>query len=102
MARRTHQRQRETSGVSCDPRLAYPPIDSDSESVPLARLLDQVALQDAHSHADVEARERIADAILAAGGFEELEATAQRLVEQLPPADLAAIVADWLDEQIAI
>ena len=50
----------------------------------------------------MEARERIADAILAAGGFEELEATAQRLVEQLPPADLAAIVADWLDEQIAI
>jgi hypothetical protein len=61
-----------------------------------------VALQDEHSHVDAAARERIADVVLTAGGFEELQATAQRIVEQLPPADLAAIVADWLEQQIAI
>ena len=46
-------------------------------------------------------RLRIGGLLLQVEG-EKLEATAHRLAADLPADDLAAIVADWLDAQIAI
>jgi hypothetical protein len=70
-------------------------------SEPLDRLRDIVAVQDEHSHVDAASRLRIGGLILQAEN-EKLAATAHRLVAALPADDLAAIVADWLDAQIAI
>jgi hypothetical protein len=67
----------------------------------LERLRDVVAVRDEHSHVDAAARLRIGGLILQVDN-EELDATARRLVAALPAEDLAAIVTDWLDAQIAI
>jgi hypothetical protein len=67
----------------------------------LERLRDVLAVQDEHSHVDAAARLRIGGLILQVEN-EELATTARRLVAALPADDLAAIVADWLDAQIAI
>jgi hypothetical protein len=40
--------------------------------------------------------------IVPAAERETLEETAVRIAHELPPEDLAAIVADWLDAQVAI
>ena len=66
----------------------------------LERLRDIVAVQDERSHVDAAARLRIGGLILQVES-EKLDATARRLVATLPADDLAAIVADWLDAQIA-
>ena len=66
----------------------------------LERLRDVVAVRDEHSHVDAAARLRIGGLILQVEG-EKLEATARRLAADLPADDLAAIVADWLDAQVA-
>ena len=66
----------------------------------LERLRDIVAVQDERSHVDAAARLRIGGLILQVDS-EKLDATARRLVATLPADDLAAIVADWLDAQIA-
>jgi hypothetical protein len=63
--------------------------------------LDAVGFQDEHSHVDVAVRRRIGEIILEIEN-EELTETARRLVEQLPPEDVAQLVADWLDAQTAI
>jgi phage tail sheath gpL-like len=68
---------------------------------PLDRLRDVLAVQDERSHVDATSRLRISGLILQAEN-EELTATACRLVAALPADDLAAIVADWLDAQMAI
>jgi hypothetical protein len=67
----------------------------------LDRLRDVVAVQDERSHVDAAARLRIGGLILLVEN-EKLDATAQRLVAALSAEHLAAIVADWLDAQIAI
>jgi len=67
----------------------------------LERMRDIVAVQDKRSHVDAVARLRIGGLILQVEN-EKLDATARRLVATLPADDLAAIVADWLDAQIAI
>jgi hypothetical protein len=67
----------------------------------LDRLRDVVAVRDERSHVDPAARLRIGGLILQIEN-EELNATARRLVAALPIDDLAAIVTDWLDAQIAI
>jgi hypothetical protein len=67
----------------------------------LERLRDVVAVQDERSHVDAAARLRIGGLILQVEN-EELNAMARRLIAALPADDLAAIVADWLDAQIAI
>jgi hypothetical protein len=67
----------------------------------LDRLRDVIAVQDERSHVDAAARLRIGGLILLVEN-EKLDATAQRLVAGLSAEDLAAIVADWLDAQIAI
>jgi len=66
----------------------------------LERLRDIVAVQDERSHVDAAARLRIGGLLLQIEN-ERLDATARRLVATLPADDLAAIVADWLDAQIA-
>jgi hypothetical protein len=66
----------------------------------LERLRDIVAVQDERSHVDAAARLRIGGLILQVEN-EKLDATARRLVATLPADDLAAIVVDWLDAQIA-
>jgi hypothetical protein len=66
----------------------------------LERLRDIVAVQDERSYVDAAARLRIGGLILQVEN-EKLDATARRLVATLPADDLAAIVADWLDAQIA-
>jgi uncharacterized membrane protein len=67
----------------------------------LDRLRDLLAVQDEQSHVDAASRLRIGGLILQAEN-EKLTATAHRLVAALPAADLAAIVADWLDAQLAV
>jgi hypothetical protein len=67
----------------------------------LERLRDIVAVQDERSHVNAAARLRIGGLILQSEN-EKLDATARRLVATLPADELAAIVADWLDAQIAI
>lgn len=66
----------------------------------LERLRVVVAVQDERSHVDAATRLRIGGLILQVEG-EKLEATAHRLAADLPADDLAAIIADWLDAQIA-
>jgi hypothetical protein len=86
---------------------ALPPRDeplraeSPRQRDPLRDLRDAVGFQDEHSHVDVAVRRRIGEIILEIEN-EELTETARRLVEQLPPEDVAQLVADWLDAQTAI
>jgi hypothetical protein len=66
----------------------------------LDRLRAVVAVQDERSYVDAAARLRIGGLILQVEN-EKLNATARRLVADLPADDLAAIVTDWLDAEIA-
>jgi hypothetical protein len=66
----------------------------------LDRLREVVAVQDGRSHVGPARRLRIGGLILQVED-EELSATARRLVAALPAEDLAAIVTDWLEAQIA-
>lgn len=70
----------------------------------LAKLADEVAVQDEFSHVDSEQRTRIGELVLEGRQDppEPIEETAQRLVEELDEATLRAILADWLGSQIAI
>lgn len=66
----------------------------------LDRLREVVAVQDERSHVGPTERLRIGGLILQVED-EELSATAHRLVAALPADDLAAIVTDWLEAQVA-
>ena len=79
-----------------------PVLDNRPVPDPLANLRDPVAVQDEHSHVDRETRIRIGELILAQGEAAGLDATARALAAQLSTDELAAIVADWLDAQIAV
>jgi hypothetical protein len=69
---------------------------------PLERLADRIAVQDEHSHADDSVRKHVREVILDQEEREELTDTALRIAQALSEQELAAIVADWLDVQIAI
>jgi hypothetical protein len=66
------------------------------------RLLDAVAVQDEHSHVAAELRQRLGELILPAAEREPLEDTARRIAHALKRDELAAIVAHWLEAQVAI
>jgi hypothetical protein len=69
---------------------------------PVERLRDSLALQDEHSYVDAAVREHIGALILSGDHDEDLLLTAQRIVEGLPSGQLAQLVADWLDAQLAL
>jgi hypothetical protein len=73
-----------------------------TEDDPIVRLLDAVAVQDEHSHVDAALRQRLGELIVPAAERETLEETARRLAHTLKRDELAAIVADWLEAQVAI
>lgn len=82
-------------------------MDSEEDHGPapwaIEALRDLVAVQDEHSHVGAEQRRRIGELVLSAENpRESLEETALRLALELQAGDLAAIVADWLEVQIAI
>lgn len=91
----------EDRGISAPATSAASSNTRPAVSDALDRLRDVVAVQDERSHVDAAARLRIGRLILQVEN-EELNATAIRLVAALPPDDVAAIVTDWLDAQIAI
>jgi hypothetical protein len=68
---------------------------------PLERLRDEFARQDEHSHVDGAVRRRIGELLLEVEN-ESVEEMARRMVERLPPDELAQLVADWLEVQTAI
>ena len=67
----------------------------------IASLRDRVGVQDEHSHVDAENSPRIAE-LVSTTENEPFAQTARRLSEQLQPQDVAAIVMDWLEVQVAV
>jgi hypothetical protein len=110
-----HKSERLTASARCERGVPYEDRDGCSSgpttsvagsyirppvSDALDRLREVVAVQDGRSHVGPARRLRIGGLILQVED-EELSATARRLVAALPAEDLAAIVTDWLEAQIA-
>jgi hypothetical protein len=70
-------------------------------SDPLEQLADQIAVQDERSHVDELVRLRIRDIVLERDR-EELIETATGITQRLSVNELASIVADLRDGQVAI